>query len=112
MMPLSLLFALALQVSSVGLAWDANPPIQQVTGYNIYRSMTTPVNPTTATKLNLAPIPGTTFRDMTVQQGQTYYYIVQAYRSSDDSESFPSNEVRVTVALPALTPPVNLRVTP
>jgi hypothetical protein len=77
---------------SVNLSWKASP--SAVVGYNVYRRGVTGV-----TKINLAPVIGTTYVDRSVEPGQTYYYVTRAV-NSDKTESSPSNEVRVVVPSP------------
>jgi hypothetical protein len=73
----------------VTLSWKASA--SAVVGYNLYRRGTSGV-----VKLNLEPIPGTTYVDSTVQAGQTYFYVTKAVNARG-AESMPSNEVRVDI---------------
>ena len=79
------------------LTWTASPN-PQVTGYNIFRG-TTPGGES-ATPLNSSPVSGTTFVDVDVQAGQTYYYVVAAVGWNESIESSDSNEASVTVPSP------------
>ena len=78
-------------VKQVLLSWD--PSRSQVIGYNAYRSSTTggPY-----TKLNSILIPGTTYTDLDVQSGYTYYYVTTAV-NAEQQESIYSNEASTTV---------------
>jgi hypothetical protein len=73
----------------VTLSWKASA--SAVVGYNVYRRAASGV-----VKLNLEPIPGTTYVDGTVQAGQTYFYVTKAVNTRG-TESTPSNEVRVDI---------------
>jgi hypothetical protein len=77
------------QQHKVTLSWNASA--SAIIGYNVYRRGTSGV-----VKLNLEPVPGTTYVDSTVQAGQTYFYVTKAV-SARGTESTPSNEVRVDV---------------
>ena len=73
----------------VNLSWKAST--SAIIGYNVYRR-----GPSGVVKLNLEPVPGTTYVDSTVQAGQTYFYVTKAV-SARGMESTPSNEIRVDV---------------
>jgi hypothetical protein len=77
---------------SVNLSWKAST--SAVAGYNVYRR-----DAWGLTKVNSAPVTGTTYLDSSVQPGQTYYYVTKSV-SSTGTESSPSNEVRVVVPSP------------
>ncbi len=62
-------------------------------GYNAYRG-TEPGGP--YTELNSSLIAMTTYTDLTVQVGQTYYYLVTSV-DADDVESIYSDEVSATI---------------
>ena len=70
----------------VSLSWNASP--SQVMGYNLYRSM---ASGGPYTKVNTDLITDTTYTDMAVQHGFTYYYVATAV-DSDQMESMYSNE--------------------
>jgi hypothetical protein len=74
----------------VTLSWKASA--SPIVGYNVYRRGTSGV-----VKLNLEPVPGTTYVDSTVQSGQTYFYVTRAVNAKG-TESTPSNEVRVDLS--------------
>jgi fibronectin type 3 domain-containing protein len=73
----------------VTLSWKASP--SPIVGYNVYRRGASGV-----VKLNMEPVPATTYIDTTVQPGQTYFYVTKAVNAKG-TESTPSNEVRVDV---------------
>jgi fibronectin type 3 domain-containing protein len=73
----------------VNVSWKAST--SPIVGYNLYRRGTSGV-----VKLNLEPIPRTTYVDSTVQAGQTYFYVAKAVNARG-TESTPSNEVRVDI---------------
>ena len=79
------------RLPQVLLTWD--PSKSQVIGYNAYRSLTTggPYS-----KINSSLIPGTTYTDLNVQSGFTYYYVTTAV-DSQQRESGYSNEASATV---------------
>ncbi|MBI3474153.1 MAG: choice-of-anchor D domain-containing protein [Acidobacteria bacterium] len=79
---------------SADLTWNAsNDP---VIGYNVYRGGTkggpySQINGVLDSSLD--------YTDSTVKGGATYYYVVKAV-ASDDVESAPSNEVKVSIPSP------------
>lgn len=79
---------------AVDLTWVASPS-PGVTGYNVYRSLTTggPYS-----LLNSSLVTGTTYTDTAVQSGQTYYYVVKAKSATE--ESGPSNEATAVIPNP------------
>ena len=76
---------------SVGLSWD--PSSSPVVGYNVYRG-THSGGP--YQKLNLSPQPGTSYTDVGVQSGVTYFYVATAV-GTDLVESRHSNETAATI---------------
>ena len=80
---------LLLLLSSVRLEWDANPPEDNVAGYNMYRSESSGAG---YIRLNVDLIPGTTYTDNTLDYGDQVYYVCTAV-NYDDLESGFSNEV-------------------
>ncbi len=95
---------------AVVLGWNASPTIN-ISGYFIYRSLTSGNFPVGWVKMNPSgPTPALMFTDASVQRGTTYFYVVTAYRGSDDMESVPTNEVSATVNNPAPAPASGLRV--
>jgi hypothetical protein len=81
------------QPTPVQLAWDANPPSDQVAGYNMYRSNQSGFG---YVRLNATLIPATTYTDDTIVAGQTYYYVCTAVNTSGLESGF-SNEVSYSV---------------
>jgi fibronectin type 3 domain-containing protein len=80
--------------STVRLAWQAVPD-PDVAGYVVYRSMTAGRG---HARLVTAPQGATTYVDMDVQPGQTYFYVVTAVdRAKRANESVPSQEVSATL---------------
>ena len=77
---------------SVSLSWKASA--SAVRGYNVYRRDRSGVS-----RINSAPVPGTSYVDKAVQPGETYYYMTKAVGSTG-IESSPSNEIRVVVPSP------------
>ena len=76
----------------VSLTW--NPSVSDVViGYNVYRSL---VSGGFYSLLISGPNPSTNYTDMSVQSGQTYYYVVTAVDSSS-AESDYSSEVSASV---------------
>ena len=80
---------------SVTLNWTASTS-SNVTGYNVYRG-THSNGP--YTKLNSALVAGTTYTDLTVLAGQTYYYVTTAV-DADSNESAYSNEAPAVIPYP------------
>jgi hypothetical protein len=69
---------------SVLLTWDASTS-PDVVGYAVYRA-TTPFGP--YAQLNTDLVTDVEYQDSSVQAGQTYYYVVTASDSSDNSSDF------------------------
>ncbi len=83
---------------NVTLDWTANTEPDLV-GYNVYRSLTSPVS-TAGTPLNgLTPVATNTYVDTTVSGGNEYFYVVTAVDSSDN-ELLVSNEDSATPTVP------------
>lgn len=80
------------QLPTVSLSWTPSPS-PDVSGYNIYRSS---VSGGPFTRLNPSPIPGTTYWDVTVESGLTYYYVSTAVDYTG-AESAYSNEAVATI---------------
>jgi hypothetical protein len=89
------LTGVCLGAHSVALNWTASTSLN-VTGYNVYRGTQTggPY-----TKLTSTPITGTTYTDLTVVAGQTYYYVTTA-ADSNNNESVFSNQALAVVPTP------------
>src|SRR6516162_4957809 len=75
----------------VDLSWNASS--SAVTGYNAYRSMT---SGGPYTLLNSGLIPGTTYTDLGVQHGYTYYYVTTSVNSTGQESPY-SNEASAPV---------------
>ena len=73
------------------LSWT--PSTSTVSGYNVYRG-TQKGGP--YTKETSSPVPGSTYTDLTVQAGLTYYYVVTSVQSNG-TESVHSSEVSATI---------------
>jgi hypothetical protein len=82
---------LAAVVHSASLSWVAST--SPVTGYNCYSST---VSGGPYVKLNTLPIAATTYTDLAVQSGKTYYYVVTSVNSNNVESSF-SGQVSATV---------------
>lgn len=79
---------------SVSLSWTAST--STVVGYNVYRGT---VSGGPYTLVNSSLVPGTTYTDLGIASGQTYYYVVTAVNSSG-SESVYSNQASAAVPTP------------
>jgi fibronectin type 3 domain-containing protein len=88
------------QPNPVQLEWDANPPEDEVAGYNMYRSSQSGFG---YVRLNSVLISGTTYSDDTVEAGQTYYYVCTAVNTAELESGF-SNEVPHTVPSATICP--------
>src|SRR5215469_5978458 len=77
---------------TVSLSW--NPSATSNVQYNVYRG-TQHLGPYPV-KVNPAPLSSTSFTDLTVQNGATYYYVITAV-DQHSVESDYSNEVQVIV---------------
>jgi hypothetical protein len=77
---------------STSLTWGAGA--SSVTGYNVYSST---VSGGPYGKLTPAPIPSTNYKDSTVQQGQTYYYVVTSVNSQNQESTYSG---QVSAAIP------------
>lgn len=100
--------SIPLQLSAVGedsqvaLSWHS---VSGATLYNIKRSYSVS-GPYTTIASNVA---GTTYRDIDVTNGITYYYVVTAVNASGESAN--SNEASATPQIPAPSAPINLAAT-
>jgi hypothetical protein len=86
----------AYNAHAANLSWTASTT-PNVT-YNVYRA-TAPTGPFT-TPLNTAPIVGTTYKDTTVQAGQTYYYVATAVAANGTESDFSSPAIQATIPAP------------
>ena len=80
---------------SASLNWTASTS-SDVAGYNVYRGT---VSNGPYTKLTSALVVGTGYTDVTVQAGQTYYYVTTAV-DSNNNESAYSNEAPAAIPSP------------
>jgi hypothetical protein len=80
---------------SASLNWTASTS-SNVTGYNVYRAAQ---SGGPYTKLTSSPVAGTSYTDVTVQAGQSYYYVTTAVDSSSN-ESVYSNQATAAVPSP------------
>ena len=74
------------------LNWTASPS-SGVTGYNVYRST---VSGGGYAKINSSIVGGLTYTDVTVVNGQTYYYVSTSLDTSGDESTY-SEEVQMAV---------------
>lgn len=79
------------------LTWSASTT-PGVMGYDAFRG--TASCGENSTPLNSTPIPGTTYVDVNVTAGTTYYYVVTAIGSNGVTQSPDSNEASATVPSP------------
>jgi hypothetical protein len=79
---------------SVDLTWSPSPDV--VVGYNIYRGSK---SGGPYTKLNSALNSDTSYTDMSVQAGQTYYYVTTAVDANNMESTF-SNQVQAVIPTP------------
>jgi hypothetical protein len=100
------------------LSWIPSTSSEATLGYNIFRSTTSGTEKAPA--LNASPVAinctsgACTYTDTTVIAGQTYYYVIQAFDTSDSpAASANSNEVSIPIPLNAGPPnaPTGLTVT-
>jgi hypothetical protein len=82
---------------SATLTWTASGS-PNITGYNVYRATQTggPY-----TKVSHGVVAGTSFTDLTVHAGQSYYYVTTAV-DAEGNESVYSNQAAAVI--PSLTP--------
>lgn len=90
---------------TVDLSWKASAT-SEIDGYKIFRSETKGKN---YNKVGQVAKTQTAFSDKTVLAGKTYYYIVRAYKGSDQSDSSNEASVEITAenianAVPAIEP--------
>ena len=76
---------------AVTLSWNASASL--VVGYRVYRSTQSGAF---FTLLTSTPVPATSFVDIAVESGKTYYYVVTAVDAQSDESGF-SNEVFATI---------------
>src|SRR5207342_744656 len=89
---LSITVAPAGSSHSVLLNWTASPS-PGVTGYNVYRSVT---SGTGYVKINSSAVGGLSYTDSTVLNSTTYYYVTTSVDNSGDESTF-SQEVQMII---------------
>jgi fibronectin type 3 domain-containing protein len=99
----------AVSIGSVSLSWSPATDNLGVTGYNVHRSTTSGVIPTSGNLIGQTSL--TSYTDTGFAAG-TYYYVVTA-RDAAGNTSVPSNEVSATVMADTTPPtaPTNLTAT-
>jgi len=80
---------------NVDLSWNASPDMS-ISGYNVYRGT---VSGGPYAKINSALDSAVSYGDLTVQSGQTYYYVTTAVDSSG-VESGYSSQVQAVIPFP------------
>jgi fibronectin type 3 domain-containing protein len=80
----------------VVLNWTASVT-SGVVGYDVYRG-TASGGP--YVQINSGNVTATTYTDLTVIAGQTYYYVVTSIASDDSTQSVNSNECHSTIPTP------------
>jgi IPT/TIG domain-containing protein len=76
---------------TVGLAWTDSSTA--VSGYNVYRSST---SGGPYARLNSNLVSGTSFSDLSVEAGHTYFYVTTAVNTSNEESSY-SNQAQAVV---------------
>jgi hypothetical protein len=112
---LALVFAMiaaAQSVHSVTLNWVAPTSGGQVTGYNIYRSLTSGTY-TTSPLASVSGMATTTYTDLSgtgnvLVEGTTYYYVVTSTGPGGESVHSPEASGKIPFFLPS--PPTGLSV--
>jgi len=81
--------------SAIALDWEVVSG-GNVTGYNVYRSTSTITDISGMNPINEGdPVSGSSYTDSSVENGNTYHYVVTAVGNSEN-ESDPSGEVQKT----------------
>jgi len=88
--------------TQINLSWTANPPGDNVTHYNIYRSTTSGFTPGPGNLIN-STVTATSFQDSGLTASTTYYYLVSATNSG--GEGPVSAQASATTKAPDTTPP-------
>ncbi len=81
-------------IHNVNMSWTPSATAG-VSAYYVYRGTTS--GGEVSTPLNSTPIDSTSFTDASVTAGATYYYVVTALASNDDTQSVASTETAATV---------------
>ncbi len=76
---------------TVTLSWAASPS-SGVAGYNVYRAAS---SGGPYAKVSPVPVAGSTFRDITVQAGRTYYYVITAADAAGNEGGYSSQVAAV-----------------
>ncbi|MEQ8524552.1 FG-GAP-like repeat-containing protein [Gracilimonas sp.] len=87
--------------SSIDLDWEPSPA-PNIGGYNVYRSTSSFIDSTAATRLNTTVIDDTSYTDTTPVENTTYYYRAAAYDSVTGNLSQLSDEVAVPFKIKSL----------
>lgn len=82
-------------VHTVGLSWTASAPNGDLLNYEVYRG-TISGGPYTL----LATINSTSYEDLTIMSGTTYYYVVTALDTVTGLQSMNSNQATAAVPSP------------
>jgi len=83
---------------AVILSWEPSPYSQETRGYLVYRGERSGDG---YCLITAKPVKATTWRDTTVQPGQTYYYVVSAVEHSGLESGFSDEVARAGIELPA-----------
>jgi len=95
--------------ATVGLTWDALALPHDVKGWNVYRSLTSPV----ATTTPLAYVTTEAYTDNAVSNGTTYYYTVKAVDTSNNlSDAAAEDSATPAGDIISPDPPTGLLATP
>lgn len=83
---------------STALSWTPGPVVTGVTiaGYNVFRSTTAGGEAGTTAINGSTPITGTTYTDLSVVPGTTYFYVATAQSSTGNQSGF-SNEATTVI---------------
>lgn len=93
--------AASLQAASViNVTWS---PVSGATGYNVYRSTTSPVAIAAGNKITATPVGDTAYGDSGLTASTQYFYKVTAINAA--GESSPSGETSATVTAPVVVVP-------
>ena len=95
------LAATVISVSEIDLSW---PAAAGATGYNVYRGGVS--GDESVVPLNTSPVTGTTYRDLSVSEQTTYFYVVQAVNATGIGAA--SAEAAATTPPPLVTFTQNL----
>jgi galactose oxidase-like protein/fibronectin type III domain protein len=85
--------------TQINLSWNANPPADNVTHYNIYRSTTSGFTPGPGNLIN-STVTATSFQDSGLTASTTYYYKVSATNSVGEGPVSSQASAQTTAAPP------------